>query len=81
MTQEGPFALGAADAARAIRDGKMTSEELVQGCLDRISAFEPTVQAWTHLSPEHALEQARAIDQRRYKGAGNRTDGRGAGRH
>ena len=68
MTQEGPFALGAADAARAIRDGNMKSEELVQACLDRISAFEPTVQAWAHLSAEHALEQARGIDQRRYKG-------------
>ncbi len=65
---EGAFSLGAADAARAIRDGEMSSEDLVKSCLARIAEFEPTVQAWQHLDEAHALEQARACDKRRYEG-------------
>lgn len=65
---EGVNALGLAEAAAAIRDGKVSSEELVKSCLDRIAAFEPEVEAWAHLDPDVALEQARAIDNRRYKG-------------
>ena len=60
--------LGAADAARAIRDGELKSEELVAACLKRIDEFEPTVKAWTHLDPDHAMAQARAADQLRYDG-------------
>lgn len=65
---KGANALGLAEAAQAIRDGSLTSEELVKACLDRISAFEPEVEAWTHLDAEVALEQARAIDARRHAG-------------
>lgn len=63
---EAAYSLGAAEAARAIRDGQLTSEELVDACLKRIAEFEPTVQAWTHLNPEYALAQARDADKRRY---------------
>lgn len=59
---------GAADAAQAIRDGELKSEELVAACLKRIDAFEPTVQAWAHLDPDHAMAQARAADALRYDG-------------
>ena len=65
---EGVFSLGAAEAARAIRDGEVKSEELVRSCLARIAEFEPTVQAWVHLDEDLALEQARAADKRRYDG-------------
>lgn len=65
---QGAFSLGAAEAARAIRDGELKSEELVQSCLARIDEFEPVVQAWAHLDAEHALEQARAADLVRYNG-------------
>lgn len=65
---KGANALGLAEAAEAIRTGAVSSEELVQACLDRIEAFEPEVQAWAHLKPETALEQARAIDKRRHLG-------------
>jgi len=65
---QGAFSLGAAEAARAIRDGALKSEELVQACLNRIREFEPTVQAWAALDEEHALEQARACDKLRYDG-------------
>jgi Asp-tRNA(Asn)/Glu-tRNA(Gln) amidotransferase A subunit family amidase len=60
--------LSAADAARKIRDGLLTSEELVQSCLERIRTLEPSVQAWTFLDEEHALAQARAADERKRSG-------------
>lgn len=60
--------LSAAEAARQIREGKLTSQELVQSCLERIREVEPKVQAWTFLDEEHALAQARAADERKVLG-------------
>jgi Asp-tRNA(Asn)/Glu-tRNA(Gln) amidotransferase A subunit family amidase len=60
--------LSAAAAARLIRDGALTSEELVRACLERIRATEPTVQAWAFLDEQHALERARAADERKRSG-------------
>jgi Asp-tRNA(Asn)/Glu-tRNA(Gln) amidotransferase A subunit family amidase len=60
--------LGAVAARAAIEGGRITSEQLVGACLDRIRALEPTIQAWTHLDPEHALAQARAADRARREG-------------
>jgi Asp-tRNA(Asn)/Glu-tRNA(Gln) amidotransferase A subunit family amidase len=55
--------LSATDAERAIRDGAITSEQLVAACLARVREAEPQVQAWQFLDPEHALAQARARDE------------------
>ena len=63
-----PASLAAADAARKIREGLLTSEELVAACLERIRATERSVQAWTFLDEEHALAQARAADERKRSG-------------
>ncbi len=60
--------LSATDAARAIRDGAISSEELVEACLSRIREVDEAVQAWTFLDPEHALKQARALDAQRREG-------------
>jgi len=60
--------LSASDAARAIRDGAISSEQLVEACLARIEAAEPAVQAWQYLDPEHARAQARARDLDRSEG-------------
>jgi len=60
--------LGAADAARAIAGGVISSEQLVQACLARIRAVEPAVQAWQYLDEAHALAQARARDLDRSEG-------------
>ena len=60
--------LSAAAAARLIRDGALSSEELVSACLERCRALEPRVQAWTHLDEEHALAQAKAADELRRSG-------------
>src|SRR5687768_15693501 len=68
MRDERALTLSAADAARQIREGQLTSEELVQACLERIRDLEPKVQAWTFLDEEHALGQARALDGRKRNG-------------
>src|SRR5882672_7292603 len=68
MPGEQPAPLSAGEAAQQIRDGALTSEELVQSCLERIRALEPKVQAWTFLDEEHALAQARAADERKRSG-------------
>ena len=60
--------LSASDAARAIREGSISSEQLVEACLARIQAVEPAVQAWQYLDPAHALAQARARDLDRKEG-------------
>ncbi len=60
--------LSATDAVEKIRNGEITSEELVQACLERIDQVDGDVQAWAHLKPEYALEQARQLDQRRSAG-------------
>ena len=61
--------LSATEAARLIRDGIITSEQLVEACLARIREVDPQVQAWAFLDPNYALAQARAADQLRLSGA------------
>ena len=58
----------AGDAARAIRDGAFSSEELVAACLARVREVDRNVEAWAFLDPEYALQQARALDQHRSEG-------------
>jgi Asp-tRNA(Asn)/Glu-tRNA(Gln) amidotransferase A subunit family amidase len=60
--------LSAVDAARLIRDGAISSEELVDACLARIREVDDEVQAWAFLDPPHALAQARARDLERREG-------------
>jgi Asp-tRNA(Asn)/Glu-tRNA(Gln) amidotransferase A subunit family amidase len=60
--------LGAVAAAQEIRDGRISAEELTTAYLKRIEAREPEVQAWAFLDPEHALKQARALDEHRKRG-------------
>ncbi|MDH3712688.1 MAG: amidase [Gammaproteobacteria bacterium] len=54
--------LTASAVAAAIRSGELGSQELVQACLDRIDAVDGGIQAWTHLDPDFALQQAAAVD-------------------
>ena len=63
-----PAGLSATEAARRIRAGELTSEELVQSCLERIDELEDAVQAWTHLDTDYALAQARAAHEQRRSG-------------
>jgi len=61
-------ALGVSMAAADIREGRITSAELVGDCLARIKEVEAEVQAWAFLDRDHALAQARALDLRRQEG-------------
>ncbi len=60
--------LTAAQALAALREGRTSAEELVQGCLARIRADEPRVQAWAFVDDERALDQARNVDRVRREG-------------
>jgi Asp-tRNA(Asn)/Glu-tRNA(Gln) amidotransferase A subunit family amidase len=60
--------LSASEAARLIRGGMISSEELVEACLTRVREVDPQVEAWTFLDPDYALAQARALDQLRLSG-------------
>lgn len=70
MIQEELTKLSAADAASAIRAGKITSQELVSALLSRIDEREKEVGAWAHLDSDHALSQARKSDDERASGKG-----------
>src|SRR5918912_2715907 len=63
-----PGQLTATAAAADIQAGRLSSEELVHACLERIRQVEPTVHAWQFLDEQHALAQARAADERRRSG-------------
>jgi Asp-tRNA(Asn)/Glu-tRNA(Gln) amidotransferase A subunit family amidase len=60
--------LSAADAALAIREGRLDSVELVRACLARIAAVDPGIGAWTYLDPDYALRQAADRDEARRQG-------------
>lgn len=55
--------LSAAEAARRIAAGRLTSESLVAACLERIAARDPEVRAWACVDRELALKQAQALDR------------------
>ena len=54
--------LSATDAAAAIDAGRLTSENLVRDCLDRIAERDSQVKAWVYLDPALAIAQAKAAD-------------------
>ena len=60
--------LDADEAAAGIGRGEISSVELVEACLARVSERDDEVQAWAHLDPEYALEQARERDSARQSG-------------
>jgi Asp-tRNA(Asn)/Glu-tRNA(Gln) amidotransferase A subunit family amidase len=60
--------LGAAQLARMIRDGEVSSLELIEACIAEIDAKEDDVGAWTHLDRGFARKQAEARDAHRASG-------------
>lgn len=60
--------LTASEARRQIAEGLITSQQLVQACLDRIAETDPDIGAWVHLDADSALAQARELDDLRRKG-------------
>ncbi len=61
-------ALSLGEAAAAIREGRITSVELVSDCLKRIEEVDSEVQAWAFLDRDHAMQQAEAADLHRKQG-------------
>ena len=55
--------LSAVDAAAGIAAGRITSEQMIRACLDRIAEREGEVRAWAYLSPDQAIAEARARDR------------------
>ncbi len=54
----------ASDMADHVRRGEMTAEAATMACLEKIRSSEPEIHAFNETFDDHALEQARAIDQR-----------------
>lgn len=48
----------------ALRRGEISSSEITRACLDRIDRLEPSLHAFITLTPELALQQAAAADER-----------------
>ena len=57
-----PNELTAAEAARAIAEGRLTAVELAEACLDRIDALDERLKAWVYVDRETALADAQAAD-------------------
>ena len=55
--------LGVAEAARQIREGRITSVELAEALLERIAAFDSDLRAWVTVDREEVLIQARRRDE------------------
>jgi Asp-tRNA(Asn)/Glu-tRNA(Gln) amidotransferase A subunit family amidase len=56
------------EAAEHIREGRISSSELVRDCLARIDEVDGRVQAWAYLDRDYAMRQAEAADLYRMKG-------------
>ncbi|UPJ49940.1 amidase [Bradyrhizobium sp. 200] len=61
-------ALSLKEAAAGIRDGRLSSVELVGDCLKRIDEVDRDIDAWAFLDRDHAMLQAEVADDRRKQG-------------
>ncbi|WP_232519294.1 amidase [Caballeronia insecticola] len=57
--------MSAAEAARAIGEGRLSAETLMRSCLARIDARDAVVKAWLAIDRERAIQAAREADKRR----------------
>ena len=60
--------LGAREVAGLVASGRAGVEEVVAACIARIEAREPDIGAFEWFDADHALEQARALDNGPAKG-------------
>ena len=60
--------LSIAEASAAIRDGRLSPTALVDHCLRRIHAFNPTLNAFITVTPERAREQAHEAEREIHSG-------------
>lgn len=62
------YALSLSQAAAGIRDGRLSSAELVEDCVKRIDETDGDIGAWAFLDRDHAMRQAGAADDHRAQG-------------
>jgi len=60
--------LSAVEAVARIREGRLSSVDLVKSCLARIEETDDQLKAWVHLDPDHAVAQAEEMDAIRKAG-------------
>jgi Asp-tRNA(Asn)/Glu-tRNA(Gln) amidotransferase A subunit family amidase len=60
--------LSLSQAAIDIREGRITSAELVADCLKRIDEVDADIEAWAFLDRDHTMRQAEAADAHRRHG-------------
>ena len=53
---------------KLIKQGLLTSEQLVKDCLNRIEDTDANIGAWVYLDQEHVLAQAQKLDNIRRSG-------------
>jgi Asp-tRNA(Asn)/Glu-tRNA(Gln) amidotransferase A subunit family amidase len=58
-----PARMTAAEASTLISARKLSCEELLRSCLNRIAARDADVKAWLWLDPDHAIRRARELDK------------------
>jgi aspartyl-tRNA(Asn)/glutamyl-tRNA(Gln) amidotransferase subunit A len=64
ITVTHPADLGVVEAAALLQARRLSSRELTQACLDRITARDGPINAWVRTYPELALELAATADKR-----------------
>lgn len=65
-----PSSLTAQEVLNQMRQGSLSSVDLVKACLAKIEQSEASIQAWAHLDAEKALDQAAEMDRIRRAGLG-----------
>ncbi len=63
-----PSTLGLAEAAAAIRTGRLSAGDLVAACLERIAEREPVIRAWAFLDADYARGEAARADREQRAG-------------
>ena len=59
MDQTDLFYMPATEAARLIRDKRLSPVELMEAVLGRVETLEPRLNAFAHVAAESAMRQAR----------------------
>lgn len=61
-------ALSASEAASKIKDGSLSSVDLVRACLAKIEETDAQIKAWAYIDADAAIAQAEAMDDLRRRG-------------
>lgn len=61
-------ALSASEAVKKIKEGSLSSVDLVQACLAKIGETDEQLKAWAHIDADEAIVQAEAMDDIRRRG-------------